>query len=207
MTVAVRTSKLRVWIRDLHLYTGLFISPYILVFAVSTILLNHTWKPWESESAVEVRTVPIDTDLPEGLGRLDRALWIAEQAGVVGEIESIRERGDVVTIPVARPGVHLTIRADLAAGTAEIESRSTALWDRLIYLHRTPGPHLAGFRGNWVFTRIWRGLVDSTVALLLFSSATGVYLWLLVKAQRRAGLALLGAGGLTFVLLVIALTA
>ena len=207
MTTAIRTSRLRVWIRDLHLYTGLFISPFILVFAVSTILLNHTWKPWESESVVEVRTVPIGTSLPEGLGRLDRAMWIAEQAGVVGEIENVWEKGDVVTVPVARPGVHITIRADLAAGTAAIESRTTALWDRLIYLHRTPGSHMAGFRGNWIFTRIWRGLVDGTVALLLFSSASGIYLWLLVRAQRRAGLALLGAGGLTFVLLVMALTA
>lgn len=207
MTDTNRSSSLRTWIRNLHLYTGLLISPFVLVFAVSTILLNHTWQPWDTEAVVEVRTVPINTSIPAELERLGKALWLAEQAGVVGEIESIRESGDVVTIPVARPGLRITITANLAAGTARIESRSTAFWDRLIYLHKTPGPHLAGFRGNWVFVRIWRGLVDGTVALLLFSTASGIYLWLLIKAQRRTGLALLGAGALTFVLLVSALTA
>lgn len=200
-----QTSRLRGRIRDLHLYTGLFISPFVLVFAVSTILLNHTWKPWASEPAVGVRTIPISTNMPEGLAPLDKALWITEQAGVVGEVLSIVVNGNMATIPVARPGVRLTIQADLAAGTAQIESRSTTLWDRLIFMHKTPGPHLAGFRGNWIFTKIWRGLVDGAVALLLFSTASGVYLWLLVKAQRRTGLVLLGAGGLTFVVLVAAL--
>jgi hypothetical protein len=29
------------WIRDLHLYLGLFLCPAILTFAVSTLWLNH----------------------------------------------------------------------------------------------------------------------------------------------------------------------
>src|SRR6266700_3133883 len=31
--------------RDLHLYFGLFISPFILVFAISTFFLVHSWIP------------------------------------------------------------------------------------------------------------------------------------------------------------------
>ena len=207
MTEVKRTPRLWSWIRDFHLYTGLLISPFVLVFAVSTLLLNHTWKPWEADSDVQSRTVPISTNVPKGLEDLAKALWIVEQVGVEGEIQYIRGSGDVVTIPVATPGLRLTIRADLTAGAATIESRKTALWDRLIYLHKTPGPHMAGFRGNWVFTQIWGGLVDGTVALILFSSVSGVYLWLLISAQRRTGIVLLGLGGLTLVLLISALTA
>ena len=33
------------WTRQLHLYLGLFICPFILLFAVSTIFLNHRWGP------------------------------------------------------------------------------------------------------------------------------------------------------------------
>ena len=29
------------WIRDLHLYLGLFVSPFVLLFAVSVFYLNH----------------------------------------------------------------------------------------------------------------------------------------------------------------------
>lgn len=179
----------------------------MLVFAVSTILLNHTWKPRETEAVPEVRTVPLNGDLPDGMERLEQARWITNQLDIVGEIQSIRQDGRIVTVPVAVPGERIEIRADLEAGTAEIERVRTGLWDRLIFLHETPGPHLAGFRGNWIFTRIWRGLVDGTVALLLFSTASGIYLWLLLRGQRRSGLLLLGAGGLTFVLLLVGLTA
>jgi hypothetical protein len=207
MNSATRNARYRIWIRDLHLYTGLFISPFVLIFAISTILLNHAWIPWDSESSLETRTAPLNGDLPEGMERLEQAKWIASQLGVVGEIQSIRQDGHIVTVPVAVPGERIEIRADLEAGTAEVERVRTGLWDRLIFLHKTPGPHLAGFRGNWIFIQIWRGLVDGTVALLLFSTASGVYLWLLLRDQRRGGLILLGAGGATFVLLLVGLIA
>ena len=29
------------WLRQLHLYFGVFICPFLLIFAVSTIMLNH----------------------------------------------------------------------------------------------------------------------------------------------------------------------
>jgi hypothetical protein len=29
------------WIRDLHLYAGLFVSPFVLLFAASVFFLNH----------------------------------------------------------------------------------------------------------------------------------------------------------------------
>ena len=31
--------------RDLHLYFGLFISPLVLVFAISVVFLVHAWLP------------------------------------------------------------------------------------------------------------------------------------------------------------------
>ena len=31
--------------RDLHLYFGLFISPLVLVFAISAVFLVHAWLP------------------------------------------------------------------------------------------------------------------------------------------------------------------
>ena len=35
-------------IRDLHLYAGLFISPFVLVFAISVFYLVHAWVPAQS---------------------------------------------------------------------------------------------------------------------------------------------------------------
>jgi hypothetical protein len=59
-------------------------------------------------------------------------------------------------------------------------------------------PHNAAVRGNWVYTRLWSWLTDATVYMLLLISVTGVYLWAVLKAERRIGLVLLGAGALSF---------
>jgi hypothetical protein len=53
-------------------------------------------------------------------------------------------------------------------------------------------------RGNWFWTRVWRWLADGTVYLVLFVSSTGLYLWFSIKAERRIGFALLGAGAVSF---------
>jgi hypothetical protein len=45
------------------------------------------------------------------------------------------------------------------------------------------------------------------VYLLLLLSATGIYLWTVLKAQRRTGLLFLGAGALSFVAIVVAIVA
>lgn len=96
---------------------------------------------------------------------------------------------------------------DLATGVATLERKDTGAWDALIYLHKMPGPHNATIRGNWLFTRLWGWLADGTVYLLLFLSASGVYLWTVLKADRRSGLISLGVGMLSFMGLVLAVIA
>ncbi len=39
----------------------------------------------------------------------------------------------------------------------------------------------------------------------LFLTATGIYLWTILKAERRVGLIFLGSGMLSFVLIVVAM--
>jgi hypothetical protein len=46
--------------------------------------------------------------------------------------------------------------------------------------------------------RIWRWLADGTVYLVLFLSISGVYLWAVLRAERRIGLALIAAGAVSF---------
>lgn len=193
-------------LKTLHLYFGLFICPFVLLFAVSAILLNHAWRPGGAPAKPEVRNqenIVIRTDLES----LPLAQDIMQQVGVSGEIEFFRYQPQQkrLVIPVMRPGWRAKITVDVARRTAQIEQRRTGFWDALLYLHKSPGPHLAGFRGNWIFTRIWGGLADATACLLLFLAASGVYLWLLLRSERRIGLILMGAGSLSFFALVLAL--
>ena len=197
-------------LRDLHLYSGLFISPFILLFAVSVLYLNH--------GKLNRRTDPPsdtyrDLTIPDGLDRLkgreaiDRAKAILQQVGVAGEIGFLRyvaiDRH--LIFPVSRAGTEATIDIDLDARTATVKRRSMGLWESISYLHKMPGPHNVAIRGNWTGTRVWSVLADTTVYLLLFISVSGVYLWWAIKAERRIGLALLTAGAASFFGLVFAI--
>jgi hypothetical protein len=81
---------------------------------------------------------------------------------------------------------------------AVISQRPTGLLESVAYLHKMPGPHNADLRGNWFWIRLWRWLADWTVYALLFISASGLYLWFAIKAERRMGLAVLAAGAVCF---------
>ena len=68
-----------------------------------------------------------------------------------------------------------------------------------------PAPHNVAIRGNWIGIQAWRFFADTTIYLLLFISLSGVYLWWTIKAERRIGAALLGAGGVTLLGLIFAI--
>jgi len=125
---------------------------------------------------------------------------VLSQCGVTGEIGFVRtqRKEQRVSAPVAKPGVEATVTIDVAMRSATISPRAMGLWETLGYLHKTPGPHNASIRGNWWGTRAWRWAADWTVYLLLFVSASGVYLWLAIRAERRIGVALLALGALSF---------
>ena len=81
---------LRTWMRDLHLYIGLAASPFVLLYAVSTIALNHpTWLA-EPVSEPEVRTAAVLLQDPEDADSLALGREVLRQTGVVGEIMFVR---------------------------------------------------------------------------------------------------------------------
>ncbi len=189
--------------RDLHLYVGLFVSPFIVLYAAGAVLFNHGWM-LQSEAAPESYTAAVI--LPEETDSIQLAKAVLRQIGVRGEIGNVRRdvRANRVIIPVDQPGQTTRIVVDVAAGVATVERQDRGLRHALTYLHLMPGQHLVAIRGNWVFMRLWRWMTDATVYLILFSTVSGIYLWLLVRADRRAGLVALGAGVLSFLVAVFA---
>jgi len=189
------------WTRELHLYFGLFICPYLVVFAVSTFLLNHAYQP---DPKVETTNVPVQ--LTAGLKDAEQAKLILEQLNINGEVGGARTnpKTNKMSIGVTRPGLFIIVNVDLATSTATITRRENGFLGALIFLHKMPGPH--NVKGpQEIFAKIWAALSDTTVYLLLFLTITGIYLWFMIKAERRAGWILLGTGCLSFVLIMFGL--
>lgn len=184
------------WARELHLYFGLFVCPYVLIFAVTTILLNHRWK---AEVQVEQTSVPVEI---EGTEDFERASSVLRQLNLSGEIHLRRlAEQNRLHVRVERPGERTIVVVDLETQVAEVERQRRSFIGTLYYLHFNPGPHKV--RGlNWFFSKLWGWSVDTAVCLLLFITISGIYMWVLIKAERKTGLIMLGAGSFSFVLIV-----
>jgi hypothetical protein len=190
------------WTRDLHLYFGLFISPFLLLFAASVFFLNHAKIVPDRWSTIDVHKVdvPADIDRAQGAEAIARAQAILRQINVTGEIgftRLVRQTRHFV-FPVSKPGLEITVDVDLQTGTATVSRRPTSVWEAMAYLHKMPGPHNVAIRGNWIGTKAWRWFADATIYFTLFITITGIYLWWVLKAERTIGLALLAAGAFTF---------
>jgi hypothetical protein len=200
--------------RDLHLYVGLFISPYVLVFCLSVFYLVHglAARPGPETSDAS-RNVPVSVppDLPrqQGRARVDALRPVLAQLGVQGEIDFVRHlaREHRLIVPVRLPDRDTVVDIDYEHGTAVVRSRRHGVGDALVYLHKMPGPHNADVRGNSGLIRWWRLAADATAWLLLFITMSGIYLWVALRAERRVGTVLIVTGALTFWGLVYALAA
>jgi hypothetical protein len=191
-------------IRDLHLYSGLFISPLVLVFAVSVFFLVHAWIP--GNSAAPAKRIADDLAIPSGVelltGRdqVSALRGLLDRLGVKGEVGMVRRiaKEHRLVIAVIIPGREVLVDLNLETRSAAVTERTTGTWSAVTYLHKMPGQHLANLRGNWAYMRIWRWLADGTVYIVMFLTLSGVYLWAVLRAERRVGLALIAAGAVSF---------
>jgi hypothetical protein len=192
-------------VRDLHLYFGLFISPFVLVFAVSVFFLVHSWLPTagsETSTTRVVSALPLPGDLATLSGRplIEALKPTLEKAGVPGEVGFIRHmmKEEKLIIPVTIPGRETTVTINIANREATIVTREIGLANALVTLHKSPGQHGPDIRMNWFYMKVWRLMADATVYLILFISISGVYLWYVLRAERTVGAILVIAGALSF---------
>jgi hypothetical protein len=194
-----RSKALYLWLRDLHLYFGLAVSPLVLVFLVSTVLLNHGWKP-----VVAVATVTVPVEVRGPVDTVDQAREILNRLGISGQILRARNfmQGNRVNIPVVTPRRRTTVNVDLQRQQAEIRTQTTGFLNSVVFLHVMPGPHRPPGAPNWLFLRMWAWIADGIVGMVIFLTLTGVYLWAVLKGERRIGLVLIATGLASFVVLV-----
>lgn len=201
--------------RDLHLYVGLFLSPFVLVFAVSVFYLVHGLalrpSPGPSDPSRTVDNIDITPDIArlQGRARVDALRPVLEQLDVQGEIDFVRHVANEhrLIVPVRLPDRDTIVTIDYDQRTANVASRNHPMGEAFVYLHKMPGPHNTDVRGNSWLIRAWGILADATAYLLLFITVSGIYLWVALRAERRVGFLLLLAGAVTFWGLVYAVAA
>ncbi len=186
------------WSRQLHLYLGIGVSPLLLIFAITTILLNHGMTP-----SPMIQDTTVSISLEDGLEGPALVESVLEQLNLTGEVVGRGQiRNGKTTIRVAKPGNARIINVDVEKQEAVVSDRAFGLMGTLRYLHLNPGPHKSP---SWIFSKMWGWVADSTVYITLFLTVTGIYLWTVLKSERKAGLIALGTGAFAFVAILYSL--
>ena len=190
--------------RRTHVYLGLLLIPWMLVYAASTFIFNHAehfqslraadpqWLPlWEKDYTL---AAPTGND-PAALRDLTRRLLTDH--GLSGAF-AVRRQGERLNINVANFWFPKRLNYDLGTGKLRAEQKRFALLEVLIRLHERTGYGQGGFLNN-----LWAFAVDLFCVSTLVWIATGLYLWWRLAVTRRWGFVALGGGLATMVALLL----
>ena len=169
---------MRRWLIDLHLYLGLLCLPYLVVFGVSSIALNHDLgRATRSEWSARVAPAHADQDASAARAALAE---LGLSAGVL-EHTLEREASGALRFEALRLGRSYQVAID-AAGAARVRELNGGVVGIVRGLH---GRHDTS--SAWGFS--WALYTELATAVLLFSIVSGI-----VLVWPRAGERALGYG-------------
>jgi hypothetical protein len=182
-------------IRKLHLYFGLFISPFALIFSFSLLAINHEGLLNRFTPLTQLPVIKVKLDrVPYDTSDLATAKAICKKLGIDGEVDFISKGEGYISFPVSKPGLKTTIKVNTLTDSILITREQQGSMRAMSYLHKMPGPHNEKMRGNAMFLKIWRVLADVVVYVLLFLTVSGIFLWYFLKIERNIGLFTLTLG-------------
>ena len=181
-------------VRQTHMYLGLFLAPWIMMYALSTIVMNHrpsfsrhfggalAWGK-EAEQTLPVQFSPDAT--PQFMGeQVLQALHIESDFRA-----SLSKDKETLTIICTRL-VPRRVTYSLANGKLLLERQETGPQPWLETLHRR-----RGFGGRSLVNNSWAVSVDIVVVGIIFWVLSGLWMWWELKITRVVG-GLVAAGGL-----------
>jgi hypothetical protein len=186
-------------VRKLHLYFGLFISPFVLIFSISVLVFNHAGLLSHADpvkALPDVRT-KLDT-IPFDTFDLGTARAITRKLNISGEIDFISKNEQEISFPVNKPGLRTLVRVNTQNDSVLITRQQEGALRGMAYLHAMPGQHNVKIRGNSGFLKLWRVLADAVVYLLLLLTVSGMFLWYFLKVERSMGYYAMALGALLF---------
>jgi hypothetical protein len=174
---------MRRWLLDLHLYLGLLCLPYVVVFGISSILMNHRID-FETKREWQAQVAPLGTRMKDfeaagvwdALDRRGRILWYTVTVGDAAEIG----------FQAVWPGRSYQV-------TAERGGRVSVVERNFGFLGTVKALHGLSDRNNSRWVLGWTLYTELTVMALVVSIGSGATL-ALWRADGRSRA--LWAGGL-----------
>jgi hypothetical protein len=179
------------------MYLGLFLAPWMLMYALSTMAMNHRRWFRPEEGAPVFRTESVTTyaaAFPAGAAPEAIARQILRDIGLEGThtVSAPRDRSRI-TILRQDPFTPRRIVYTPSDRKLVVEKESFRMPAFLERMHRRRG-YLEGF----VTQRVWAASVDLAIIAMIFWAASGIWMWWEMKRTRLLGGLLALAGCLLF---------
>jgi hypothetical protein len=182
-------------IRRVHMFTALFLGPWMLMYALSTLVMTHreyvlSFYPSKSPAIVTERELDYTRSFPTNVTREQIGLRILQDLGMDGT-HSVSGGRNGRPLVINRQNALSTRRVTFDATARKViiqreEFRAATFLDRM---HRRRGyNHPYALEDTWGFS------VDVAVVIMVFWSLSGVWLWLEMKSVRLWGTLALVAG-------------
>ena len=174
---------MRRWLFDLHLVLGLLCLPYLVVFGVSSILLNHDVR---NQTTTEWQRVIAAPSAESDTARAATTLDALALTGSVLARTVKRDGAGGLHFKAIRPGRSYQV-ALLASGQARVRESSGGVIGISRALHGLHDTQSSRWSLSWAL------YTELATAVILFSIASGVVLIWPRRGERAFGL---GAGAL-----------
>ncbi len=181
------------FVRRTHLYMGLFLLPWVIMFGVSSIPLNHIMSP-DPVTWTQVAEHPFNADIPpagENLRPIGREMMTTAGVGGGYFVNRANPRQVNVNHPDFLTPVRIVYHADRS--TLTVEHRNFSARQFITGMHFRGGYDMDGF-----WDSVWALFVDVVSVGLILWIATGIYMWWNVPSTRRWGWFALGSGAVCF---------
>jgi len=188
-------------IRRLHLYFALFLMPWLLIYALSTIAMNHrhflkdVFTTSSEYTFVEEQTLT----LPAAINSRDEAgKYILDAINMAGAHRVQGNLDNRLTIQRHDPVQPMRIIFTPETSTARIEQQNQTWPEWLEYMHRR-----RGYNHDYVKEDLWALVVDVVIFTIVGWALTGLWMWWEIKATRKWGAICLAGGTVIFSLFLV----
>ena len=179
-----------------HIYAGLSCSSYLLIFGISSLNYNHNFGKPSNQKVTWERSLKLSDT------RNDAALseTVRDALGLMGwplPWETHRDGDGNLRFGLSRPGKHYTIHVLFDKNQVRVEETRKGFWEVVNRLHAVMAVPSSPFM------RFWGAYTELCTWVVLFSTASGVYLWTRRRSERLTGWILLAGGPGTSLLFMV----
>ena len=193
-------------IRRLHMYLALYLMPWIVIYALAAMAMNHReffidfydGNLWYAEKESEQDYVP---DVSPDASDAEIAEVILDHLGIPGP-HNINRSGDGNQLNISRddPLAARNIRYRFDEQKLTVDRFPFRPATLLVRLH-----HRHGYGREDAASKAWAVGVDVAVFGMLFWIGSGLWLWWKIRATRKWGIVCLVAGFGLFALFLVAI--